>query len=94
MAAASDPHEKLSWELIDLLFEPEGRSRIVSKLGFSSQKIIQEAERSARGLYTVGQKRGSGRFKTGNVSAVQVERYRTKAPTAEALCPRINLLQF
>merc|ERR1719446_569658 len=44
LSQAQDPHEKLSWELIELLFETDGRSKIVSKLGFNSQQIIAKAE--------------------------------------------------
>ena len=44
LSQAQDPHEKLSWELIELLFETDGRSKIVNKLGFNSQQIIAKAE--------------------------------------------------
>jgi protein transport protein SEC31 len=44
LSQAQDPHEKLSWEVIELLFETDGRAKIVSKLGFNSQQIIAKAE--------------------------------------------------
>ena len=52
-----------SWELIELLFEPDGRPKIVSKLGFSSQDIIAEAEKylGSAAAAPLGTQRGLGK---------------------------------